>query len=135
LNISHYFVAMRFSPLTQSVRMERANKHASKLAKAGDQTREENLQQEQEVETGALQDQDKASASNVEISQGSYSYMDRGVDFSEDSFVCYSRPINTSESWAVYHFETHARKCVYCHNPYEVYRSHERLCDEGYRLA
>jgi len=29
----------------------------------------------------------------------------------------------------------HARKCVYCHNPYEVHRNHEQLCDLGHRLA
>jgi hypothetical protein len=43
--------------------------------------------------------------------------------------------VNTAESWAAYDFETHARKCAYCNNPYEVHRSHEQLCDVGHRLA
>jgi hypothetical protein len=46
-----------------------------------------------------------------------------------------ARPVNTSESWALYYFETHARKCAYCHNPYEVHRNHENLCEIGHRLA
>ena len=35
----------------------------------------------------------------------------------------------------VYKFETHARTCASCHNPYEVYRLGKCLCDEGHELA
>jgi hypothetical protein len=60
---------------------------------------------------------------------------DRSVGFYEDPVISYSRPVNTSESWAAYYFETHARKCDHCHKAYEVHRNHQRLCDEGHRLA
>jgi hypothetical protein len=60
---------------------------------------------------------------------------ERVVGFYEDPVEGVSRPVNTSESWAAYHFETHARKCAYCHNPYEVHRKREQLCDVGHRLA
>jgi hypothetical protein len=43
--------------------------------------------------------------------------------------------VNKTESWAAYDFEMHARKCAYCHKPYEVHRNHEQLCDVGHRLA
>ncbi|KAF1938936.1 hypothetical protein EJ02DRAFT_498342 [Clathrospora elynae] len=59
----------------------------------------------------------------------------RVVGFHEDPVLSVSRPVNTSESWAAYHFEMHARKCAYCHKPYEVHRNHEQLCDVGHRLA
>jgi len=52
-----------------------------------------------------------------------------------DPVSAVSRPVNTAESWAAYNFEMHARKCVYCHNPYEVHRNREQLCDIGHRLA
>jgi hypothetical protein len=57
------------------------------------------------------------------------------VGFYEDPVEGMSRPVNTAESWAAYHFEMHARKCAYCHNPYEVHRNREQLCDVGHRLA
>jgi hypothetical protein len=57
------------------------------------------------------------------------------VGFYRDPIESISRPVNTPESWACYHFEMHARKCAYCHNPYEVHRNHEQLCDVGHRLA
>jgi hypothetical protein len=60
---------------------------------------------------------------------------ERTVGFYEDPVQSVSRPVNTAESWAAYHFEMHARKCAYCHNPDEVYRNHEQLCDVGHRLA
>jgi hypothetical protein len=60
---------------------------------------------------------------------------ERVVGFHKDPVEGVSRPVNTSESWAAYHFETHARKCAYCHNPYEVHRNREQLCDVGHRLA
>jgi len=60
---------------------------------------------------------------------------ERVVGFYEDPVLSFCRPVNTSESWAAYHFEMHARKCAYCHNPYEVHRNHEQLCDVGHRLA
>ncbi|MBO1765149.1 hypothetical protein JQN64_28680, partial [Escherichia coli] len=60
---------------------------------------------------------------------------DRVVGFYEDPVMSFCRPVNTSESWAAYHFEMHARKCAHCHNPYEVHRNHEQLCDVGHTLA
>lgn len=60
---------------------------------------------------------------------------ERMVGFHRDPVASFSRPVNTSESWPAYHFEMHARKCAYCHNPYEVHRNHEQLCDVGHRLA
>ncbi|KAF2026574.1 hypothetical protein EK21DRAFT_73950 [Setomelanomma holmii] len=57
------------------------------------------------------------------------------VFFARDPVEGVSRPVNTTESWAAYHFETHAQKCAFCHNPYEVHRKHEQLCDVGHRLA
>lgn len=59
----------------------------------------------------------------------------RAVGFHRDPVDGFSRPVNTTESWAAYNFEMHARKCAYCHNPYEVHRNHEQLCDMGHRLA
>jgi len=60
---------------------------------------------------------------------------DRVVGFLKDPVSAVSRPVNTAESWAAYDFEMHARKCAYCHDPYEVHRSHDQLCDVGHRLA
>ncbi|KAK3214644.1 hypothetical protein GRF29_19g841461 [Pseudopithomyces chartarum] len=60
---------------------------------------------------------------------------ERNVGFMRDPVSAVSRPVNVEESWAVHHFETHAHNCVYCHNPYEVHRDHEQLCDVGHRLA
>lgn len=60
---------------------------------------------------------------------------ERVVGFHRDPVEGFSRPVNTAESWAAYNFEMHARKCAYCHNPYEVHRSREQLCDMGHRLA
>jgi len=60
---------------------------------------------------------------------------ERVVGFYEDPVDSFSRPVNTAESWAAYHFEMHARKCAYCHNPYEVHRNHEQLCEVGHGLA
>jgi hypothetical protein len=68
-------------------------------------------------------------------SQPSSPKKERVVGFHKDPVEGVSRPVNTSESWAAYHFEMHARKCVYCHNPYEVHRNREQLCDVGHRLA
>lgn len=68
------------------------------------------------------------------ISQPSSPKKERVV-FHQDPVEGVSRPVNASESWAAYHFETHARKCAYCHNPYEVHRSREQLCELGHRLA
>jgi hypothetical protein len=59
----------------------------------------------------------------------------RAVGFLPGLVTGVSRPVNTSESWAAYNFESHARKCAYCHNPYEVHRNHEQLCAVGHRLA
>lgn len=57
------------------------------------------------------------------------------VAFMQDPVQSVSRPVNNTESWALYNFEMHARKCAYCHDPYEVHRSHEQLCEVGHRLA
>ncbi|KAF2279106.1 uncharacterized protein EI97DRAFT_448816 [Westerdykella ornata] len=57
------------------------------------------------------------------------------VGFLHDPVSAVSRPVNNTESWAAYDFETHARKCAFCQNPYEVHRNHEQLCDQGHRLA
>ncbi|KAF2124020.1 hypothetical protein P153DRAFT_361641 [Dothidotthia symphoricarpi CBS 119687] len=58
-----------------------------------------------------------------------------GVFFPKDPVASISRPVNTTESWAAHDFEMHASKCVYCHDPYEVHRNREQLCDAGHRLA
>jgi len=58
---------------------------------------------------------------------------ERDDGFYEDPLA--SRPVDTAESWAAYHFERHARKCAWCYNPYEVHRNHEQLCDTGHGLA
>lgn len=57
------------------------------------------------------------------------------MGFMRDPVSAVSRPVNTEESWAAHHFETHAQKCAYCRNPYEVHRNHEQLCEIGHRLA
>lgn len=57
------------------------------------------------------------------------------VLFKSDPVQSVSRPISNAESWALYDFEMHARKCAYCHDPYEVHRNHEQLCELGHRLA
>lgn len=46
-----------------------------------------------------------------------------------------SRPVNTPESWSLYHFEMHARGCSYCQDPYEVYTKNQQLCRVGNQLA
>ena len=60
---------------------------------------------------------------------------DRNVGFMRDPVSAVSRPVNTEESWAAHYFQTHAEKCAYCNDPYEVYRAHEQLCEIGHRLA
>jgi hypothetical protein len=60
---------------------------------------------------------------------------ERAVGFLPEPVTGVSRPVNASESWAAYNFESHARKCAYCHNPYEVHRNHDQLCEVGHRLA
>lgn len=77
----------------------------------------------------------RSSMPTVIHSQPSKAKRDRSVGFYEDPVESFSRPVNTAESWAAYYFETHARKCDYCHKPYEVHRNHEQLCDVGHRLA
>lgn len=57
------------------------------------------------------------------------------MGFMRDPVSAVSRPVNAEESWAAHHFETHAQKCAYCRNPYEVHRNHEQLCEIGHRLA
>ncbi|KAF2193917.1 hypothetical protein K469DRAFT_549357 [Zopfia rhizophila CBS 207.26] len=68
-------------------------------------------------------------------SSSSSSRKERMVGFLKDPVSAVSRPVNSDESWACYDFEMHARKCVYCHNPYEVHRNHGQLCEVGHRLA
>lgn len=57
------------------------------------------------------------------------------VTFVKDPVRAVSRPANAEESWAAYDFEIHAQKCAFCHDPYEVCRNHEQLCEIGHRLA
>ncbi|PVI02816.1 hypothetical protein DM02DRAFT_640980 [Periconia macrospinosa] len=65
----------------------------------------------------------------------SVSKKDRVVGFHKDPVTHVSRPVTTAESWAAYDFELHAQKCAYCHDPYEVHRNHESLCERGEKLA
>lgn len=60
---------------------------------------------------------------------------ERAVGFNKDPVQSVSRPVTNTESWALYDFEMHARKCVYCHDSYEVHRNHKQLCEFGHRLA
>ncbi|KAL1610640.1 hypothetical protein SLS60_002310 [Paraconiothyrium brasiliense] len=71
----------------------------------------------------------------ISSKSSSGSRKDRNVGFMRDPVSAVSRPVNTEESWAAHHFETHAQKCAYCRDPYEVYRSHDQLCEIGHRLA
>jgi len=71
----------------------------------------------------------------IHATQGSHVKKERIVGFHRDPVASVSRPVNPSESWPAYHFEMHARKCAYCHNPYQVHRNREQLCDVGHRLA
>ncbi|KAF2870277.1 hypothetical protein BDV95DRAFT_608276 [Massariosphaeria phaeospora] len=68
-------------------------------------------------------------------SSSSSSKKDRVVGFLRDPVSAVSRPVNRAESWVTHDFEMHARNCVYCHDPYEVHRAREQLCDVGHRLA
>ncbi|KAH7397320.1 hypothetical protein BKA66DRAFT_454143 [Pyrenochaeta sp. MPI-SDFR-AT-0127] len=77
----------------------------------------------------------RASMPTVIHSKPSASRKERVVGFPKDPVVSVSRPVNTFESWPAYHFEMHARKCAYCHKPFEVHRNHDQLCDVGHRLA
>jgi hypothetical protein len=71
----------------------------------------------------------------VSSKSSSGSRKERNVGFMHDPVSAVSRPVNAEESWAAHHFETHAQKCAYCRNPYEVHRNHEQLCEIGHRLA
>lgn len=75
------------------------------------------------------------SKSSKSSSSSASSKKERVVGFLKDPVSAVSRPVNTTESWAAYDFEMHARKCAYCQDPYEVHRHHEQLCDQGHRLA
>ncbi|KAF2091492.1 hypothetical protein K490DRAFT_31759 [Saccharata proteae CBS 121410] len=59
----------------------------------------------------------------------------RCVGFAPDLVTGITRPANIPESWALYDFEMHARKCAACHDPYEVHRAGRQLCDIGHELA
>jgi len=74
-------------------------------------------------------------ATPTAVSKSSSYKKERIVGFNKDPVSDISRPVNVDESWAVHHFETHAHKCVYCNDPYEVHRSHGQLCEVGHRLA
>ncbi|PSN75118.1 hypothetical protein BS50DRAFT_480683 [Corynespora cassiicola Philippines] len=65
----------------------------------------------------------------------SNSKKERCVGFMRDPVSAVSRPLTTDEAWALHDFEMHARKCAYCNDPYEVHRSHNRLCDMGHSYA
>lgn len=77
----------------------------------------------------------RATVPTVIHSMPSSPKKDRIVGFHRDPVASVSRPVNTAESWAAYHFESHACKCAYCHNPYEVHRNRQQLCEHGHRLA
>ncbi|KAF2713848.1 hypothetical protein K504DRAFT_498646 [Pleomassaria siparia CBS 279.74] len=79
--------------------------------------------------------QTKKNSPSSSFSSPSSPKKDRSVGFMKDPVSGLSRPVNSAESWAAYNFEMHARKCAYCHNPYEVHRAHDQLCDVGHRLA
>ncbi|KAF1813394.1 hypothetical protein P152DRAFT_317294 [Eremomyces bilateralis CBS 781.70] len=46
-----------------------------------------------------------------------------------------ARPLTNEEHWALYYFESHARTCTRCYNPYAVQKRKDRLCSEGHLLA
>lgn len=46
-----------------------------------------------------------------------------------------SRPLSNVERWTLYYFESHARLCSACVDPYAVHKAHRKLCSEGHRLA
>jgi hypothetical protein len=71
----------------------------------------------------------------VSSKSSSGSRKERNVGFMQDPVSAVSRPVSTEESWAAHHFETHAQKCAFCRNPYEVYRNHEQLCEIGHGFA
>lgn len=73
--------------------------------------------------------------STVDHSQPSNTTKEKVIAFGIGLIEGISHPGNTTESWAAYHFEVHAQKCAYCHNPAEVYRNRDQLCDAGHRLA
>jgi hypothetical protein len=46
-----------------------------------------------------------------------------------------SRPVSQTEAWSLFHFESHARQCGECRDPYYVYLKGRRLCPIGHALA
>ena len=46
-----------------------------------------------------------------------------------------TRPMYSSEAWALYSFEEHAQRCSSCYRPYEVHRNGRQLCERGHSLA
>ena len=46
-----------------------------------------------------------------------------------------SRQLTPTEAWSLYHFETHARDCVECYDPYTVYLERRQLCPNGHALS
>lgn len=61
----------------------------------------------------------------------------RGVHFpSTTSLVTsYSRPLTSTEAWSLYYFETHARNCSKCFDPYARQTAGKNLCTRGSALA
>lgn len=57
------------------------------------------------------------------------------MGFLKDPVSAVSRPMSDNENWALSDFEMHAQRCTYCHDPYEVHRNHDQLCEIGHRLA
>ncbi|KAH7119601.1 hypothetical protein B0J11DRAFT_64349 [Dendryphion nanum] len=57
------------------------------------------------------------------------------VKFKSDPVTSVSRPFSDDENDIAEDFERHARSCDYCHDPYEVHRKHQRLCDRGHVYA
>ena len=60
----------------------------------------------------------------------------RAVRFDSGALVTgVSRPMQSSEAWAIYNFEEHAQRCSSCYRPYEVQKAGGQLCDRGHSLA
>ncbi|KAI9712793.1 MAG: hypothetical protein M1820_001415 [Bogoriella megaspora] len=60
----------------------------------------------------------------------------RAVRFNSDTPVTgVSRPMASSEAWAMYNFEGHAQRCSSCYRPYEVHKNKGSLCEIGHALA
>lgn len=61
----------------------------------------------------------------------------KAVRFAEDAELItgVTRPLTPTEAWSLYYFETHARTCPVCNDPYHVILKGGRLCNSGHDLA